>query len=57
MENDKYMKNYDVDVNIMFFHVFHVFRGARSTKTILSGYSLDAELNYPSNDCAHSKFE
>ena len=41
MKNKKYMKKRDVDVNIMFFHVFLVFCGARSTKTIPSGYSLD----------------
>ena len=51
MKNKKYMKKYDVDINITFFHVFLVFHGKGSTKSIPSGYSLDAKLNSPSNEC------
>ena len=57
MKNDKYMKKRDDDVIITFFHVFIVFRGSGSTKSMPSGYSLDAELNSPSNGCSVSKFE
>ena len=57
MKNEKYIKKRDADINITFFHVFLIFHGARSTKSMLSGYSLDVELNSPSNDYSYSKFE
>ena len=38
MKNKKYMKKHDVDINIMFFHVFLVIRGAGSTESMPSGY-------------------
>ena len=56
-KNNKYMKKRDVDVSITFFHVFIVFRGMKSTKSMPSGYSLDVELNSSSNECARSKLE
>ena len=52
MKKKKYMTTHDVDVNITFFHVFLVFCGAGSIKSMPSGYSLDAELNSPSNECS-----
>ena len=36
-KNKKYMKKRDVDLNIMFFNVFLVFRGAGSSKSMPSG--------------------
>ena len=57
MKNEKYKKTRDADINITFFHVFLVFCGARSTKSMPSGYSLDEELNSPSNEWSWSKFE
>ena len=56
-KNEKYMKKHDDDIIITFFHVFLIFRGAGSIKSMLSGYSLDVELNSPSNGYSHSKFE
>ena len=39
------------------FQVFIVFGVAGPIKSIPSGYSLDAEFNYASNDLSRSKFE
>ena len=47
MKNEKYMKKRGVDIIIMIFHVFLIFRGARSTKSMSSRYSLEIELNLP----------
>ena len=56
-KNKKYMKKRDVDVSVTFFHVFLVFHGEGSTKSMSHVYSLDAELNCPSNEFSRSKFE
>ena len=39
------------------FHVFITFNGERSTKSMMSEYLLDLELNSPSKKFSHSKFE
>ena len=46
----KNLKKRDDDVIITFFHVFIVFGVAGSIKSMPSGYSLDAEFNYASNE-------
>ena len=56
-KNMKYLKKCDDDVIITFFQVFLVFRVAWSVKSISSGYSLDREFNYASNELSRSKFE
>ena len=40
----------------IFFICILIFRASGSAKSMLCGYSLDAELNSPSNECSHSKF-
>ena len=49
-KNKKYLKKCDDDV-------FLVFGVAGSVKSMLSGYSLDAEFNSASNELSRSKFE
>ena len=49
-KNKKYLKKCDDDV-------FLVFGIERSIKSMPSGYSLDAEFNYASNELSRSKFE
>ena len=39
------------------FHVFLIFRTSGFAKRMSCGYSLDAELNSPSNKCYRSKLE
>ena len=53
-KNEKYMKNI---IARMIFHVFLIFRVARSIESMQHGYSLDEELNFASNEYSHSKFE
>ena len=56
-KNKKYLKKWNDDVIISFFHVFLVFGVAGSVKSMPSGYSLDVELNSASNELFRSKFE
>ena len=42
---------------ITFFQVFLVFGVAGSIKSMSSGYALDAEFNFASNELSRSKFE
>ena len=49
-KNKKYLKKCDDDVIITFFKVFLVFGVTWPVKSMLSGYSLDAEFNSTSND-------
>ena len=44
-------------VIVTFFHVFIVFRVVVSVKSMQSRYSLDAELNYASNELSRLEFE
>ena len=53
-KNEKYKK---MLIEIMFFNVFLIFRVAGFIKIMQHGYSLDEELNFASNEYAHSKFE
>ena len=50
-------KKCDDDVIITFFQVFLDFGVAGSVKSMLCGYSLDAELNSSSNELSCSEFE
>ena len=63
-KNKKYPEKRDDDVIItffqviiMFFQVFIIFGVAGPVKSMLSGYSLDAEFNSASNELSRSKFE
>ena len=49
-KNMKYLKKRNDDIIIMFFQVFLVFGVAGSVKSMLCGYSLDAEFNFASNE-------
>ena len=49
-KNKKYPKKCDDDVIIMFFQVFLVFGEVGPIKSMPSGYPLDVELNYASNE-------
>ena len=53
-KNEKYIKNV---IAITFFHVFLIFRGAGSNKSMKHVNSLDEELNFASNEYSSSKFE
>ena len=44
--NEKYMKKCDVSINITFLHVFLIFLGVWSRKSISCGNSLDGELQH-----------
>ena len=46
----KYLKKRDDNVIITFFQVFLVFGVARLVKSMPSGYSLDVEFNFTSNE-------
>ena len=48
-KNKKYLKKHDDDVIITFFQAFLVFGVVGSIKSMLCGYSLDAELNSASD--------
>ena len=52
-----YLKKHDDDIIITFFQVFLVFGVEGSIKSMPSGYSLDAEFNFTSNELSRSKFE
>ena len=56
-KNKKYLKKWNDDVIISFFHVFLVFGVVGSIKSMPSGYSLDVEFNSASNKLSRSKFE
>ena len=57
-KNRKYLKKMKWWCHhFIFFQVFLVFWVARSVKSMPSGYSLDVEFNYASNDLSWSKFE
>ena len=53
-KNEKHMKN---TIAIIFFHVFIIFLGMGSIKSMQYGYSFDEELNFASNEYSRSKFE
>ena len=57
MKNEKYMKKCDVDIQHHIFHVFLIFHGAGSTKSMSSGYSLVVELYSLSSKWSYLKFE
>ena len=52
-KNTKYLKKCDDDS----FQEFLIFGVAGSIKSMPSGYSLDAEFNFGSNELSRSKFE
>ena len=56
-KNKKYLKKRDDDAIITFFQVFLVFGVVGSIKSMLSGYSVDAEFNSTSSELSRSKFE
>ena len=56
-KNKKYLRKCDDNIIIMFFRVFLVFGVADPIKSMLSGYLLDVEFNYASNELSRSKFE
>ena len=56
-KNKKYLEKRDDDIIIMLFQVFIVLGVDGSVKSMLSGYSLDAEFNSVSNELSQSKFE
>ena len=49
-KNKKYLKTYDDDIMITLFQVFLIFEIEGSVKSMSSGYLLDAEFNYVSNE-------
>ena len=56
-KNQKYLKKCDDDIIITFFQVFFVFGVEGSFKSMPSGYSLNVEFNFASNELSRSKFE
>ena len=56
-KNKKYLKNVMMTSSSHFFKVFLVFGVTGSVKSMLNGYSLDAEFNSASNELSRSKFE
>ena len=50
-------EKHDDDIIITFFQVFLIFGVERSIKSMKCGYSLDAELNFASNELSCSEFE
>ena len=44
------MKKCDCGISVTFFHVFLIFNGVVSTKSMPSGYSLEAKLNLTTNE-------
>ena len=57
LKNKKYLKKRDDDIMIMFFSGISFLGVVRSIKSMLSGYSLDAEFNSTSNQISRLKFE
>ena len=56
-KNKKSLKNGMMTSSFHFFRYFLFFGVARSVKSMLSGYSLDAEFNSASSELSRSKFE
>ena len=56
-KNMKYLKKCHHDVIMTFFQVFLVFGVVGPTKSMSSGYALDVEINFASNELSQSKFE
>ena len=56
-KNKKYLQKHDDDIIITFLQVFLISGVVGSVKSMHCGYSLDAELNYASNEPSQSKFE